>query len=149
MKWSDIFHFKNKTKENLESKSERATEIQEKLLEDRIIFLGTPIDDVVANEVIAKMLYLEYKSPNKDINLYINSLGGSITSSFAIYDTIKSINPDVATVCVGQAAGTGAILLAGGKQGKRFAQPSSRIVIYKPKIPSNNEQDPKTVQKEL
>ena len=117
----------------------RADEITDKLLSDRIIFLGTPIDDTTAQIVIAQMLYLEHQSPTADINLYINSPGGSVVSSFAIYDTIKSIRPDVTTICVGQASGTAAVLLAGGAKGKRFAQPSSRIVVYKLKMPQKTE----------
>ena len=117
----------------------RADEITDKLLSDRIIFLGTPIDDTTAQIVIAQMLYLEHQSPTADINLYINSPGGSVVSSFAIYDTIKSIRPDVTTICVGQASGTAAVLLAGGAKGKRLAQPSSRIVVYKLKMPQKTE----------
>ena len=104
-----------------------------------LFFWGTPIDDTTAQIVIAQMLYLEHQSPTADINLYINSPGGSVVSSFAIYDTIKSIRPDVTTICVGQASGTAAVLLAGGAKGKRFAQPSSRIVVYKLKMPQKTE----------
>jgi len=113
------------------------SEIANKLLADRIIFIGTPIDDAAAEKTIAQMLFLEHQSPNEDINLYINSPGGSITASFAIYDTIKSIKPDVATICVGQAGGTAAILAAGGSRGKRFAQPSSRFIFFKVRAPEN------------
>jgi ATP-dependent Clp protease protease subunit len=108
-------------------------EISDKLLADRIIFLGSAIDDTVAETVIAKMLFLEHQSPDEDINFYINSPGGSISASFAIYDTIKSIKPDVATICVGQAGGTAAILAAAGCKSKRFAQPSSRFIFFKVK----------------
>jgi ATP-dependent Clp protease, protease subunit len=131
----------------------RLNEVSNKLLADRIIFLGTPIDDTIAQTVISQMLFLEHQSSDEDINLYINSPGGSVTASFAIYDTIKSINPDVATICVGQASGTAAVLLASGAKGKRFAQPSSRIVIYKPKMPVGDAwetiAEKRTRQKEL
>lgn len=129
MKWFDIFRSKNEPKESIESRLERASQIQDRLLADRIIFLGTPIDDQVANDIIAKMLYLEYESSTTDINFYINSPGGSVTATFAIYDTIKSIKPDVTTVCIGQASGTAALLIASGAKGKRFAQPSCRFLI--------------------
>ena len=129
MKWFNIFSPKSEPKENVESKPKRASEIQDKLLADRIIFLGTPIDDVVANEVIAKLLYLEHRSSTEDINLYINSPGGAVTATLAIHDTIKYIKPDVATVCIGQASGVAALLIASGTKGKRFAQPSSRFLL--------------------
>lgn len=132
-----------------EDKIKRLNEISDKLLADRIIMLGTPIDDSVAQRVVAQLLFLEHESTDKDISLYLNSPGGSITASFAIYDTIKSLKADVTTICLGQAAGTAAILLSAGAKGKRFVQPSSRIVIYKPKIFPNSQQNPGTVKKEL
>jgi len=132
-----------------EDKIERLNELSNKLLADRIIMIGTPIDDSVAQTVVAQMLFLEQESPDKDISLYLNSPGGSITASFAIYDTIKFLKPDVTTVCLGQAAGTAAFLLAAGAKGKRFIQSSSRIIIYKPKISADAEHDVITLQKEL
>jgi ATP-dependent Clp protease, protease subunit len=153
MSWFDIFRHKTGPKETPESKSEKASEIKDKLLEDRIVFLGTPIDDAAAEDVIARFLYLEHKSPREDINFYINSPGGSITASFAIYDTIKSITPDVATICVGQAGGTAAILAASGTKGKRFALVSSRFLIFAVradrKIDSMSETDEITYLKEI
>ncbi len=137
MKWFDIFRPKSASKEIPESKLERASEIQDKLLKDRIIFLGTPIDDTAANEVIAELLYLEAESPTTDINLYINSPGGAVSSTFAIYDTIKAINADVTTICVGQASGTAALLVASGARGKRFALPSSRFLINRLRMGGN------------
>ena len=103
-----------------------------RLLKDSIIFIGTPIDDTVANVVIAQMLFLEADDPGKDILLYINSPGGSITAGFAIYDTMQFIRPDVQTYCIGQAASMAAVLLAAGTKGKRFSLPNSRIVIHQP-----------------
>jgi ATP-dependent Clp protease protease subunit len=114
------------------SRGERAYDIFSRLLKDSIIFIGTPIDDAVANLVIAQMLFLESEDPEKDILLYINSPGGSITAGLAIYDTIQFIRPDVQTYCLGQAASMAAILLAGGAKGKRFSLPNSRIVIHQP-----------------
>ncbi|HXK35388.1 MAG TPA: ATP-dependent Clp endopeptidase proteolytic subunit ClpP [Candidatus Paceibacterota bacterium] len=111
---------------------ERAYDIYSRLLEERIIFLGGSIDDQVANSVIAQMLFLQYKDPKKDIYLYINSPGGSITAGMAIYDTMKYIKPDVQTICVGMAASMGAFLLSGGAKGKRFALPNSEIMIHQP-----------------
>ena len=113
-------------------RTERAYDIFSRLLKDRIVFIGTPVDDNVANVVIAQMLFLQMEDGNKDINVYINTPGGSITSGLAIYDTIQFVKPDVATYCVGQAASMGALLLAAGKKNKRFALPNSRILIHQP-----------------
>lgn len=113
-------------------RGERAYDIYSRLLKDRIIFLGTPIDDNVANLVIAQLLFLEAEDPDKDIYIYINSPGGVITSGLAIYDTIRYIKPDVSTICLGQAASMGAVLLAAGTKGKRFAVPNARIMIHQP-----------------
>jgi len=114
------------------SRGERAFDIYSRLLKDRIIFLGTPIDDTVANLVMAQLLHLESEDPEKDIYLYINSPGGSITSLFAIYDTMTYIKPDVATVCMGLAASAGAVILAGGTKGKRYSLPHARIMLHQP-----------------
>jgi len=114
------------------SRGERAFDIYSRLLKDNIIFLGTPIDDQIANLIVAQMLYLEAEDPEKDINLYINSPGGSITAGMAIYDTMQFIRPDVTTICVGQCASMAALLLAAGTKGKRFALPNSRILIHQP-----------------
>ena len=114
------------------SRGERAYDIFSRLLKDSIIFIGTPIDDGIANLVIAQMLFLESEDPEKDILLYINSPGGSITAGLAIYDTIQFIRPDVQTYCIGQAASMAAVLVAGGAKGKRFSLPNSRIVIHQP-----------------
>jgi ATP-dependent Clp protease protease subunit len=114
------------------SRGERAYDIYSRLLKDRIIFLGTPIDDHVANLVIAQMLFLEAEDPEKDIYLYINCPGGSITSGMAIFDTMQYVKPDVSTICVGLAASMGAFLLAAGAKGKRFATPNSEIMIHQP-----------------
>ncbi|MFA5362290.1 MAG: ATP-dependent Clp endopeptidase proteolytic subunit ClpP [Candidatus Omnitrophota bacterium] len=111
---------------------ERAYDIYSRLLKDRIVFIGTPIDDTVADLVIAQMLFLQMEDAAKDINLYINSPGGSVTAGLAIYDTIQFVKPDVATYCVGQAASMGAILMAAGTKGKRFSLPNSRIMIHQP-----------------
>jgi ATP-dependent Clp protease protease subunit len=111
---------------------ERAYDIYSRLLKDRIVFIGTPVDDVIANLVIAQMLFLQMEDVNKDINVYINSPGGSVTSGLAIYDTMQFVKCDVATYCVGQAASLGALLLAAGTKGKRFALPNSRILIHQP-----------------
>ena len=113
-------------------RGERSYDIYSRLLKERIIFLGTDVNDVVANLIIAQLLFLESEDPEKDIFLYINSPGGVVTSGMAIYDTMQYIRPDVATVCVGQAASMGAVLLAGGAQGKRSALPHSRIMIHQP-----------------
>ena len=107
-------------------------DIFSRLLQDRIIFLGTPIDDVVANIVIAQLLHLESEQPDKDISIYINSPGGEITGLFAIYDTMQYIKPDVQTICVGQAASAAAVLLAAGTTGKRYALPHARVLIHQP-----------------
>ena len=111
---------------------ERAYDIYSRLLKDRIIFLGSAIDDHVANLVVAQLLFLEAENPDKDIQLYINSPGGLVTAGLAIYDTIQYVKCDVATICVGQAASMGAVLLAAGAKGKRFALPNSRIMIHQP-----------------
>jgi ATP-dependent Clp protease protease subunit len=113
-------------------RGERAYDIYSRLLKDRIIFVGTPIDDMVANLIIAQMLFLEADDPEKDIYLYINSPGGVVTSGLAIYDAMQYIKPDVSTICVGQAASMGALLLAAGTKGKRFALPHARIMIHQP-----------------
>jgi ATP-dependent Clp protease protease subunit len=113
-------------------RGERAYDIFSRLLKDRIIFIGTPINDILANLVIAQMLFLEADDPDKDINIYINSPGGFVPSGLAIYDTIQFVKPDVATTCVGQAASMGALLLAAGTKGKRGALPHSRIMIHQP-----------------
>ncbi|HZD23943.1 MAG TPA: ATP-dependent Clp protease proteolytic subunit [Acidimicrobiia bacterium] len=114
------------------SRGERYFDIYSRLLKDRIIFLGTPIDDNVANLIMAQLLHLESDDPDKDIFLYINSPGGSITSLFAIYDTIQYIRPDVNTVCMGMAASAAAVVLAGGAHGKRFALPHARVMLHQP-----------------
>ncbi len=111
---------------------ERAYDIYSRLLKDRIIFVGTPIDDMVANLIIAQMLFLQMEDLNKDINIYVNSPGGSVTAGLAIYDTMQFVKCDVATYCVGQASSMGAIILAAGTKGKRFALPNSRIMIHQP-----------------
>ena len=113
-------------------RGERGLDIFSRLLVDRIIFIGTPINDTVATLVTAQLLYLEVQDPEKDINLYINSPGGSVTAGLAIYDTMQFVKPDVATTCIGQAASMGAVLLAAGAEGKRFALPNSRIMIHQP-----------------
>ena len=114
------------------NRGERAYDIFSRLLKDSIIFIGTPIDDTIANLVIAQMLFLEAEDPDKDILLYINSPGGSITAGLAIYDTMQFVKPDVQTLCIGQAASMAAVLLAAGTKGKRFSLPNSRIVIHQP-----------------
>ena len=114
------------------SRGERYFDIYSRLLKDRIIFLGTPIDDNIANLIMAQMLHLESDDPDKDIFLYINSPGGSITSLFAIYDTMQYIRPDVNTVCMGMAASAAAVILAGGAEGKRFALPHARVMLHQP-----------------
>ena len=116
------------------SRGERAYDIYSRLLRDNIIFLGTPIDDNIANVVIAQLLFLAGEDPEKDIQLYINSPGGSITAGLAIYDTMQYVKNDVSTLCIGQAASMGAFLLMAGKKGKRFALPNSRILIHQPLI---------------
>ncbi|MGI6469647.1 MAG: ATP-dependent Clp endopeptidase proteolytic subunit ClpP [Syntrophomonadaceae bacterium] len=114
------------------NRGERSYDIYSRLLKDRIIFLGSPIDDNVANLVIAQLLFLEAEAPDKDISLYINSPGGSTTAGMAIYDTMQHVRPDVSTICVGMAASMGAFLLAAGAKGKRFALPHAEIMIHQP-----------------
>lgn len=114
------------------SRGERAYDIYSRLLKDRIIFLGTAIDDYVANIVTAQLLFLEADEPERDISMYINTPGGSVTSGLGIYDTVQYIKPDVSTICIGQAASMGALLLAAGAHGKRFALPNARILIHQP-----------------
>ena len=116
------------------SRGERAYDIYSRLLRDNNIFIGTPIDDMVANLVIAQMLFLEAEDPEKDVQLYINSPGGSITAGMAIYDTMQFVRPDVQTICIGQAASMAAVLLAAGAAKKRFVLPNSRILIHQPHI---------------
>lgn len=114
------------------SKGERSFDIFSRLLRERIIFLGTPVDDMVANLIVAQLLLLDSENPEKDIMLYINSPGGSVTAGFAIYDTMQHIRADVSTICLGQAASMGAFLLAAGAKGKRMALPHSRVLIHQP-----------------
>ena len=114
------------------SRGERAYDIYSRLLKDRIIFLGSAINDEIANLLIAQMLFLESEDPEKDINFYINSPGGVVTAGLAVYDTMQYIKPDVSTVCIGQAASMGALLLTAGAQGKRYALPNARILIHQP-----------------
>src|SRR5499425_3884573 len=116
------------------ARGERAFDIYSRLLKDNIIFIGTPIDDTIANLVVAQLLFLEAEDPDRDISLYVNSPGGSITAGMAIYDTMQFIRPDVTTICVGQCASMGAVLLAAGAPGKRYALPNSRILIHQPHI---------------
>jgi ATP-dependent Clp protease protease subunit len=113
-------------------RTERAYDIYSRLLKDRIVFIGTPIDDYVANIVIAQLLFLQTEDPEKDIHLYINSPGGIVSSGLAIYDTMQYVKPDIATYCIGQAASMGALLLSSGTKGKRFALPHSRIMLHQP-----------------
>ncbi len=114
------------------NRGERSFDIYSRLLKERIIFLGTPINDEIANLIMAQLLHLEGEDPEKDINLYINSPGGSVTSALAIFDTMEFIKPDVSTICMGQAASAAAVLLAAGTKGKRFALPHSRVLIHQP-----------------
>jgi ATP-dependent Clp protease protease subunit len=114
------------------SRGERSFDIYSRLLKERIVFLGTPIDDAVGNLIMAQLLHLESEDPDKDINLYINSQGGDITSLFAIYDTMQYIKPDVSTICMGQAASAAAVLVLAGTKGKRYALPHSRILLHQP-----------------
>jgi len=114
------------------SRGERAYDIYSRLLKDRIIFLGTAINDEVANLLIAQLLFLESEDPDKDINFYVNSPGGVVTAGMAVYDTMQYIKPDITTVCIGQAASMGAVLLAAGTTGKRYALPNARILIHQP-----------------
>src|SRR5215510_13174137 len=113
-------------------RGERSYDIYSRLLKDRIIMLGTEIDDDVANVIVAQMLFLESEDPDKDINVYINTPGGSVTAGLAIYDTMQYVKPAVSTICVGQAASMGALLLLAGAKGKRYALPNSRIMIHQP-----------------
>ena len=113
-------------------RGERAFDIYSRLLKERVIFITGPIEDYMANLIVAQLLFLEAENPDKDINVYINSPGGAITSGMSIYDTMTYIKPDISTLCIGQAASMGAILLAGGSEGKRFALPNSRIMIHQP-----------------
>lgn len=115
-----------------DGRAERAYDIYSRLLKERIIFLGTAVDDDLANLVIAQMLFLESEDPDKDINLYINTPGGLVTSGLAIYDTIQYIRPDVSSICMGQASSMGAVLLAAGTKGKRYSLPHSRILLHQP-----------------
>ena len=115
-----------------EGRQERAYDIYSRLLKDRIIFIGSPIDDNVANIVVAELLYLQMEDPEKDINIYINTPGGSVTSGLSIYDTMQFVKPDVNTYCIGQASSMGAVLLAAGTKGKRHALPYSRIMVHQP-----------------
>lgn len=114
------------------NRGERAYDIYSRLLKDRIIFLGAPIDDIFANLVIAQLLFLEAEDPEKDINLYVNSPGGSVTAGLGIYDTMQYVKPPINTICLGQAASMGALLLAAGTKGKRFALPNARVMIHQP-----------------
>jgi len=114
------------------SRGERAYDIYSRLLKDRIIFIGTPIDDNVANLIIAQLLFLEAEDPDKDINLYVNSPGGMVTSGLAVYDTMQYIRSAVSTICIGQASSMGALLLSAGEKGKRFSLPNARIMIHQP-----------------
>jgi ATP-dependent Clp protease protease subunit len=116
------------------SRGERSYDIYSRLLKENIIFLGTPIDDTVANLIIAQLLFLEAEDPERDISIYINSPGGSITAGLAILDTMAFVRPDIVTICVGQAASMGAVLLAAGTKGKRFSLPNSRIMIHQPSM---------------
>ena len=113
-------------------RGERAYDIYSRLLKDRIVFIGTPVDDVISNLIIAQLLFLQNEEPDREISIYINSPGGSVTAGLAIYDTIQFIKPPVATYCVGQAASMGALLLCAGTKGKRFALPAARIMIHQP-----------------
>jgi ATP-dependent Clp protease protease subunit len=115
-----------------DGRGERAYDIYSRLLKERIVFLGTGVDDLVANLIIAQLLFLESEDPAKDIYLYINSPGGIITSGLAIYDTMQYVKPEIATICIGQAASMGAVLLAGGAKGKRYALPHARVLIHQP-----------------
>jgi ATP-dependent Clp protease, protease subunit len=113
-------------------RGERVYDIYSRLLKERIIFIGTPIDDMVANAVVAQLIFLEYEDPEKDITIYINSPGGSVSAGLAIYDTMAHVRPDVSTICVGSAASMGAVLLAAGTKGKRYILPHSRVMIHQP-----------------
>lgn len=113
-------------------RGERAYDIYSRLLKDRIVFLGTPVDDTIANLIIAQMLFLQMEDPNKDINFYVNTPGGAVTAGLAIYDTMQFVKPDVATYCIGQASSMGALLLCAGTAGKRYSLPHSRIMVHQP-----------------
>ncbi len=113
-------------------RGERAWDIYSRLLKDRIVFLGTPVNDAVANSIIAQFLFLESEDPDRDVSLYVNSPGGSVTAGLAIYDTMQYIRPKVSTICIGQAASMGAVLLAGGEAGMRYALPNARVMIHQP-----------------
>ena len=115
-----------------DGRGERAYDIYSRLLKERIVFLGTAIDDVMANLIIAQLLFLESEDPTKEIYIYVNSPGGLITSGLAIYDTMQYVKPPIATICIGQAASMGAVLLAGGEKGKRYALPHARVLIHQP-----------------
>lgn len=132
MKQSDIYNQLVPMVVEQTGRGERAYDIFSRLLKERIVFIGTPIDDTIASLVIAQLIFLESEDPEKDINLYINSPGGSVSSGLAIYDTMQYIRPDVATICIGLAASMGAVLLAGGAKGKRSGLPNSRIMIHQP-----------------
>ncbi len=112
----------------------RGWDIFSRLLKDRIVFLGTPVNDQVANSIIAQLLFLESEDPDKEINLYINTPGGAVTSGMAIYDTMQYVGPDISTICMGQASSMGAVILAAGTAGKRFALPNSRVLIHQPMV---------------
>ncbi|PYT07119.1 MAG: ATP-dependent Clp endopeptidase proteolytic subunit ClpP [Acidobacteria bacterium] len=114
------------------SRGERAYDIYSRLLKDNIIFIGSPVDDNMSNLVIAQLLFLEAEDPDKDISIYINSPGGSVTAGLAIYDTMQFVKPDITTICIGQAASMAAVLLTAGAAGKRFALPNSRVIIHQP-----------------
>ena len=114
------------------ARGERSFDIYSRLLNERIIFLGTPVDDQIANLIVAQLLHLESEDPDKDISLYINSPGGSVSAGLAIYDTMQFIKPDISTICIGMAASMGAVLLAGGEKGKRYMLPNSRAMIHQP-----------------
>lgn len=116
------------------SRGERHYDIYSRLLKENIIFLGSPIDEVMANIIVAELLYLESEDPERDISIYINSPGGSITAGLAIYDTMKFVKPDISTICIGQAASMAAVILAAGTKGKRFSLPNTRILIHQPSI---------------
>jgi ATP-dependent Clp protease, protease subunit len=128
----DVYNYLVPTVIESSSRGERAYDLYSRLLRERIIFIGTPIDDVVANLVCAQMLFLESEDQEKDINIYINSPGGDITALFAIYDTMKYVKPDKSTFCFGQAASAAAVLLASGTRGKRFALPHARVLLHQP-----------------
>lgn len=113
-------------------RGERAYDIYSRLLKDRIVFIGTPIDDGVANLVVAQLLFLEVEDPDRDVHIYVNSPGGSISAGLAIYDTMQYVKPDVSTICVGMAASMAAVILAGGTKGKRFALPNAKVLIHQP-----------------